>query len=53
MGTSGRRRGHRIADHVVMMENGETVATCRKHEMTAEQLEPIIRDGGSVNEAAA
>jgi simple sugar transport system ATP-binding protein len=37
---------HRIADRVVIMENGEKVADVKKHEMTAEELEHIIRDGG-------
>jgi simple sugar transport system ATP-binding protein len=37
---------HRIADRVVIMENGEKVADVQKHEMTAEELEHIIRDGG-------
>jgi simple sugar transport system ATP-binding protein len=45
---------HRIADRVVIMENGEKVADVKKHEMTAEELEHIIRDGGrQVGEAAA
>jgi simple sugar transport system ATP-binding protein len=44
---------HRIADRVVIMENGEKVADVKKHEMTAEELEHIIRDGGrQVGEAA-
>ncbi len=37
---------HRIADRVVIMENGEKVADVRKDEMTADELEHIIRDGG-------
>jgi hypothetical protein len=45
---------HRIAERVVIMENGEKVADVQKHEMTAEELEHIIRDGGrQVGEAAA
>jgi simple sugar transport system ATP-binding protein len=45
---------HRIADRVVIMENGEKVADVKKDEMTAEELEHIIRDGGrQVGEAAA
>jgi ATPase subunit of ABC transporter with duplicated ATPase domains len=45
---------HRIADRVVIMENGEKVADLRKHEMTAEELEHIIRDGGrEIGTAAA
>ena len=44
---------HRIADRVVIMENGEKVADVKKDEMTAEELEHIIRDGGrQVGEAA-
>lgn len=36
------------------MENGEKVADVQKHEMTAEELEHIIRDGGrQAGEAAA
>jgi ABC-type sugar transport system ATPase subunit len=37
----------RIADRVVIMEDGEKVADVEKHEMTGEELEHIIRDGGS------
>jgi simple sugar transport system ATP-binding protein len=37
---------HRIADRVVIMENGEKVADVPKQEMAAEELEHIIRDGG-------
>jgi simple sugar transport system ATP-binding protein len=37
---------HRIADRVVIMENGEKVADVKKDEMTADELEHIIRDGG-------
>jgi simple sugar transport system ATP-binding protein len=45
---------HRIADRVVIMENGEKVADVPKDEMTAEELEHVIRDGGrQVGEAAA
>ena len=36
----------RIADRVVIMEDGEKVADVEKHEMTGEELEHIIRDGG-------
>jgi hypothetical protein len=36
------------------MENGEKVADLRKDEMTADELEHIIRDGGrQVGEAVA
>jgi simple sugar transport system ATP-binding protein len=44
---------HRIADRGVIMENGEKVADVKKHEMTAEELEHIIRDGGRQVGAAA
>ena len=44
---------HRIADRVVIMENGEKVADVKKDEMTAEELEHIIRDGGRQVSAAA
>ncbi len=44
---------HRIADRVVIMENGEKVADVKKDEMTAEELEQIIREGGrEVGQAA-
>jgi simple sugar transport system ATP-binding protein len=44
---------HRIADRVVIMENGEKVADVKKDEMTADELEHIIRDGGrEVGQAA-
>ena len=36
----------RIADRAAMMENGDKVADVKKDEMTAEELEHIIRDGG-------
>ena len=35
------------------MENGEKVADVKKDEMTAEELEHIIRDGGRQVGAAA
>jgi simple sugar transport system ATP-binding protein len=45
---------HRIADRVVIMQNGENVADLKKDEMTADELEHIIRDGGrQMAEAAA
>ncbi|TGG95173.1 sugar ABC transporter ATP-binding protein [Natronospirillum operosum] len=37
---------HRLADRVVIMENGAKVADVRKDEMSADDLEQIIRDGG-------
>lgn len=43
---------HRLADRIVIMENGEKVADVAKHEMTADELEGIIRSGGRTVEAA-
>jgi simple sugar transport system ATP-binding protein len=43
---------HRLADRIVIMENGKKVVDVRKDEMSAEQLEHVIRDGGRVTEAA-
>ena len=37
---------HRLADRIVIMENGRKVADVTKTEMTADQLEAVIRDGG-------
>ncbi|MFQ5971838.1 MAG: ATP-binding cassette domain-containing protein [Alphaproteobacteria bacterium] len=37
---------HRIADRVVILENGEKITDVEKTEMSAEELESIIRDGG-------
>ena len=37
---------HRLADRIVIMENGSKVTDVAKTEMTADQLEGIIRDGG-------
>ncbi|MGB0664530.1 MAG: ATP-binding cassette domain-containing protein [Pontibacterium sp.] len=37
---------HKLADRVVIMENGEKVADARTDEMTAEELEEVIRQGG-------
>ena len=44
----GTRLGriNRIADRVVIMENGEKVAVVQRHAMTARELEYVIRDGG-------
>jgi simple sugar transport system ATP-binding protein len=44
---------HKLADRVVIMENGEKVTDVRKEEMTAEALEQVIREGGRVVEKAA
>ena len=50
---------HRIADRIVIMENGRKVADVLRDAMSAEALEEIIRDGGraprrgpKVNEAS-
>jgi simple sugar transport system ATP-binding protein len=43
---------HRLADRIVIMENGEKVTDVAKHEMTADELEGIIRSGGRTVEAA-
>jgi hypothetical protein len=46
-GLGGQIRG------VVIMQNGAKVADAKKDEMTAEELEHVIRDGGrQVGEAA-
>jgi len=37
---------HRIAERIVIMENGEKIADVKIEEMTAEELEHVIRDGG-------
>ncbi|MEE8270761.1 MAG: hypothetical protein V3R98_03375 [Alphaproteobacteria bacterium] len=37
---------HRIADRVVILENGEKITDVTKDEMTADELEHVIRDGG-------
>ena len=42
-----------IADRVGIMENGEKVADVTRREMTAEELEHIMRDGGRQVGAAA
>jgi simple sugar transport system ATP-binding protein len=41
---------HKLADRVIIMENGTKITDVRKHEMTAEALEQVIRDGGRVVE---
>ncbi len=37
---------HRLADRIVIMENGAKIADVAKEEMGAEELEAIIRSGG-------
>ena len=37
---------HRLADRIVIMENGRKVADVVKDQMSADDLEKIIRDGG-------
>jgi len=37
---------HRIAERIIIMENGHLVVDVPKEEMNAEELEEIIRDGG-------
>jgi len=37
---------HRIAERIIIMENGRKVVDIPKEEMSAEELEGIIRDGG-------
>jgi ABC-type xylose transport system permease subunit len=37
---------HRIADRIVILENGRKVADVRRDAMSAEELEEIIRHGG-------
>ncbi len=37
---------HRLADRIVILENGRKVADTPKDAMSAEELEQIIRDGG-------
>jgi simple sugar transport system ATP-binding protein len=37
---------HRIAERIIIMENGRKVVDVAKEEMSAEELEGIIRDGG-------
>lgn len=39
---------HRLADRIVILENGRKVVDASKAEMSAEALEQIIRDGGRV-----
>jgi simple sugar transport system ATP-binding protein len=41
---------HRLADRVVIMENGEKIADASTKDMTAEELEEVIRKGGRVVE---
>lgn len=37
---------HRLADRIVIMENGRKIVDMSKGEMSADELEQIIRDGG-------
>ena len=41
---------HKVADRIVIMENGEVVKDARTAEMSAEALEDVIRHGGRVVE---
>jgi simple sugar transport system ATP-binding protein len=41
---------HKLADRIVIMENGEKVADATTDSMTAEELEEVIRQGGRVVE---
>jgi len=41
---------HKLADRIVIMENGEVVKDARTTEMSAEALEEVIRHGGRVVE---
>ncbi|WP_227819826.1 ATP-binding cassette domain-containing protein [Marinobacterium aestuarii] len=43
---------HKLADRVIIMENGEKITDVRKDEMTADDLEQVIRQGGRVVEKA-
>lgn len=42
---------HKLADRIVIMENGEKVADAATDEMTAEELEDVIRQGGRLVES--
>jgi simple sugar transport system ATP-binding protein len=39
---------HKLADRIVIMENGEKIADASTSSMTAEELEEVIRQGGRV-----
>ncbi|PAP92933.1 ATP-binding cassette domain-containing protein [Mesorhizobium wenxiniae] len=41
---------HKLADRIVIMENGEKIEDASTSKMTAEQLEEVIRQGGRVVE---
>ena len=41
---------HKLADRVIIMENGTKITDVRKHEMSADALERVIREGGRVVE---
>ncbi len=43
---------HRLADRIVIMENGAKIADVAKEELAAEELEAIIRSGGRTGEIA-
>lgn len=44
---------HKLADRIVIMENGEKITDVAKHEMTADELEEVIRCGGRVVEKSS
>jgi len=44
---------HKLADRIVIMENGEKVADASTDSMSAEALEDVIRQGGRVVEKEA
>ena len=44
---------HKLADRVIIMENGEKITDVRKGDMSAEALEQVIREGGRVVEKAS
>ncbi len=43
---------HKLADRIIVMENGEKITDVRKDEMSADALEQVIREGGRVVEKA-
>ena len=44
---------HKLADRIIIMENGEKVADASTDSMSAEALEDVIRQGGRVVEKEA
>ena len=44
---------HRLADRIVILENGEKLADIKKEDMSAEEVESLIRSGGRTAAAAA